>query len=370
MYGAQCYRKNPQHFKEFKHPHVDKYGKPKAPQNEKKKKKETSPSPNSSPKISPKVAIIPDKPLKGELTKDLELYKTILRLYTTKNTISADDKRLLRKHRTEHNISNEDHFLILKLLGWTEEEWEDGEKKDEDIDLEEERKILEDDDGFQIIHITRQDAKKSKERINVFSKVCTKFYETMSKAQANFTVNKIGIVVNTKAKRKYLAKKLAIQQELKHDNNELEEAWGFHGTSAESIQKISASNFLRPDELKQLNAQAQKGKKKPKHNMKEKPVELLDDGYFGKGIYFTLFSDYALWYSEERNSDQVLLSKLLPGKPYKCLKRMGGQGLMKGHHSHTSPKGNEVVIFDPDQILPRYIIYFESKEAEEREQES
>jgi len=66
----------------------------------------------------------------------------------------------------------------------------------------------------------------------------------------------------------------------------------------------------------------------------------------------------------------VLLCKLLPGKAYKCTKRMDGQGCMKGHHSHTSPKGNEVVIFDPDQILPRYVVYFESKEAEEREQES
>jgi len=149
-----------------------------------------------------------------------------------------------------------------------------------------------------------------------------------------------------------------------------QELWGFHGTSGDSIQKISASNFLHPDALKQLAAQ--KGKKKPvaKHKMKEKPPEILDDGYYGKGIYFTMFSDYALWYSEERNSDQVLLCKLLPGKSFKCTKRMDGQGLVKGHHSHISPKGNEIVIFDPDQILPRYIIYFESKEAGEREQES
>jgi len=197
-------------------------------------------------------------------------------------------------------------------------------------------------------------------------KCAPNFYETMSKAQANFTVNKIGIVVNSKTKRIYTEKKLAIQEEMK--GHDFEEAWGFHGTSSDSIQKICASNFLHPNNLKPA---AQKGKKNAaKHNMKEKPVELLDDGYFGKGIYFTTFSDYALWYSEERNSDQVLLSKLLPGKSYKCTQRMDGQGLKKGYHSHISPKGNEIVIFDPDQILPRYIIYFESKEAEEREQES
>lgn len=50
--------------------------------------------------------------------------------------------------------------------------------------------------------------------------------------------------------------------------------------------------------------------------------------------------------------------------------RMDGQGLKNGYDSHCSPKGNEVVVFSSDQILPRYIITFVSKEAEEREQES
>jgi len=49
---------------------------------------------------------------------------------------------------------------------------------------------------------------------------------------------------------------------------------------------------------------------------------------------------------------------------------MDGEGLRKGYHSHISPKGNEVVIFAPAQILPRYIITFSEKEAMEREQES
>jgi len=230
--------------------------------------------------------------------------------------------------------------------------------------------VLADENGHKIIFISKKDANQSKAHSNVFSKVCTKFYETMSKAQANYTVSKVGLVVNTKTKRKFMERKLQIQQDLSRDNAEVAEIYGFHGTSADSIQKIACSNFLHPDELKALQAAAQKGKKKAVKQKKEKPVELLDYGYYGKGIYFTLFSDYALWYSEERESDQVLLCKLLPGKAYKCTKRMDGQSCMKGHHSHIAPKGNEGVIFKPDQILPRYIIYFESKEAEEREQES
>jgi len=95
----------------------------------------------------------------------------------------------------------------------------------------------------------------------------------------------------------------------------------------------------------------------------------LDDGYFGKGIYFTLYSDYALWYASERESNQILVAKLLVGKKYNCTSRMDGQGLKDGFDSHISPKGNEVVMFSPGQILPRYIIEFSEKDAEERAQE-
>jgi len=42
---------------------------------------------------------------------------------------------------------------------------------------------------------------------------------------------------------------------------------------------------------------------------------------------------------------------------------------MPGYDSHESPKGNEIVIFEPSQILPRYIISFSSVIAEDREQE-
>jgi len=46
--------------------------------------------------------------------------------------------------------------------------------------------------------------------------------------------------------------------------------------------------FLHPSSLKKLGAA-----KKSKGKMKNKPIELLDDGYFGHGIYFTKYSDYA-----------------------------------------------------------------------------
>lgn len=65
---------------------------------------------------------------KKESSEDWNTYKTILKLYTSKNKITGEDKALLRKHQTENKISKKDHFYMLNLLDWTEDEWEDGEK--------------------------------------------------------------------------------------------------------------------------------------------------------------------------------------------------------------------------------------------------
>eukprot|EP01117_Protostelium_nocturnum_P012116 TRINITY_DN4441_c0_g2_i1.p1 TRINITY_DN4441_c0_g2~~TRINITY_DN4441_c0_g2_i1.p1 ORF type:complete len:465 (+),score=181.39 TRINITY_DN4441_c0_g2_i1:163-1557(+) len=383
MYGDRCYRKNPNHLKEFFHPHVDSNGNPKkvakksGGEDENVKKVILDEGSNgaivnnNSNQSPPKV--VAQNQAGNDVggsssSKKLEDYRNVMQFALLRNKISAEDKRKLREFRRSYDISNEDHIAILKKFGWTEDEYEDGEKKEDDIDLQEERKIL-DSGGFQIITIRKEDANKNKEFMNTFAKVSTKFYDTMSKAQANYSVTAVGVVVNAKQYETYNKKKM----ELNHKNGkDSVEEWGFHGTTQDSILKISQGGFLHPQSLKQMKlaAPVKKAPKKGKYAAKAKPVELLDDGYFGYGIYFTKFSDYAMWYSEERNSDQVLLSKIAVGKQYQCNQRMDGQGLVAGHDSHTSPKGNEIVIFNPEQILPRYVITFVTKEAKEREQES
>jgi hypothetical protein len=57
----------------------------------------------------------------------------------------------------------------------------------------------------------------------------------------------------------------------------------------------------------------------------------------GNGMYFSIYSDYAMWYSEERESDEILLSALLQGEPFQCTARMDGQGCQKGYDSQISP---------------------------------
>jgi len=161
----------------------------------------------------------------------------------------------------------------------------------------------------------------------------------MKKAQGKFKIVKLGVIVNTKLRRQFeLKKKLYIE------NSEAKATiqWGFHGSTQNSILSIAQEGFRHPDDLK----------------TKKKAVSLLDDGYFGRGIYFSLYSDYAMWYSEERGSDQVLLCSLLPGLTYQCQERMDGGDRQPGFDSHYSPKGHEIIVFESSQILPRYIITF------------
>lgn len=48
---------------------------------------------------------------------------------------------------------------------------------------------------------------------------------------------------------------------------------------------------------------------------------------------------------------------------------MDGAGCKAGYDSHFSPKGNEIIMFDPAACLPRYVIAFKAQEEKEREQE-
>lgn len=57
----------------------------------------------------------------------------------------------------------------MQQFGWSQDEWDDGEKVDDDIDLQEERAVLSDAAGYKIVTITK-DQKKTKEQEHVFAK--------------------------------------------------------------------------------------------------------------------------------------------------------------------------------------------------------
>eukprot|EP01087_Luapelamoeba_hula_P013060 TRINITY_DN3710_c0_g1_i1.p1 TRINITY_DN3710_c0_g1~~TRINITY_DN3710_c0_g1_i1.p1 ORF type:complete len:336 (+),score=63.11 TRINITY_DN3710_c0_g1_i1:506-1513(+) len=308
-------------------------------------------------------------------------YRDVVSVVLSKSKITVEERRMLRGFRRTFGISDQEHIGILKEFDWSEDQYEDGEKPDTSVELDEELAILQSPSGFGIIKLRRED-KMNEQKENVFSRVNTRFYETMSKAQANYRIKEVWVIVNRNIKETFEDKK----SEFKSQGKDINEIYAFHGSTRESIMAIANTNFFRPDELPQVDDKptpkvknkgkgAGKGKsskaggsKKTKGKKKNK-VEVLDDGFFGKGIYFSLYSDYALWYSEERQSDQILLCKLVRGNSYQCSGRMDGAGQHDGADCHYSPKGNEIILFDPAQVVPRYIITFEVKDAEEREQE-
>jgi len=112
----------------------------------------------------------------------------------------------------------------------------------------------------------------------------------------------------------------------------------FHGTKLENIPNIVQANF----DLAKLASNTG------------------DRGYYGAGIYFSEFPEVSISYGD---TGRLLLCRVLPGKSYDCSNTMLGQSLQAGYDSHrvsadAEGHGQELVIFDVDQILPCYVINY------------
>lgn len=60
-----------------------------------------------------------------------------------------------------------------------------------------------------------------------------------------------------------------------------------------------------------------------------------------------------------KDSQKLLLCQILTGKSYKCSKPAEEKSLKEGFDSHVSTSGKEFVIFDPNAILPTYVVEYE-----------
>jgi hypothetical protein len=84
-----------------------------------------------------------------------------------------------------------------------------------------------------------------------------------------------------------------------------------------------------------------------------------DSGWWGRGFYFSEYPATSLGYGSN-----MLLCRVLPGKTYDVTQRMDGQPLRTGFNSHrlqadANGYGQELVIDNPKQILPCYILHFQ-----------
>jgi len=352
MLGKPCYRKDSLHLNEYRHKKIATKlsdSKPTTVTTSTTSKKKSDDSDDEKKKVATsksdgksKVAVVndSDSDSDSEQASRIESYKSIMRCAITKGSISPEEIKMLEQLKVDNKITKKEHTQVLQQFGWSDDEYKKGKKEEDDADLAEERAILKTGKPeFKIITILGN-KKLSAEEENVYNRASMLFYNTMAKAQGEFEVAEVHVIVNTENREKFKKKKK--EHELK--GTEANEEWVFHGTSKDSINAIAKTGFLHPDKFKSAST-----------------IKVLDTGFFGKGIYFSYYSDYAMWYSNARGSNQLMLCSILRGKCFQCPKRMDGQKCKPGYDSHYSPKGSEIVVFDPDAILPRYIITFKPK---------
>jgi hypothetical protein len=110
----------------------------------------------------------------------------------------------------------------------------------------------------------------------------------------------------------------------------------FHGTSDANMENIIKTNFLR-----------------------DKIGSTTDMGYYGKGFYFSEHASMSISYS--RGNPHLLVCLVFVGKAHKMDQVIVGCAKQEGYDSHVSPDGcSEVIIFEPDQVLPCYKIKYEA----------
>lgn len=170
-----------------------------------------------------------------------------------------------------------------------------------------------------------------------FSLVQSHFSLMMTKRNMSYQVQSVDYYLNPVLIRKF--EEMQAEMSKKYPSgNESKQILAFHGTKLENIPNIVQANF----DLSKLASNTG------------------DRGFYGAGIYFSEFPEVSLGYG---NTGRLLLCRVLPGKSYDCKSMMLGQSLQTGFDSHrfgpdAEGRGNELVIFDADQILPCYVINY------------
>jgi len=162
----------------------------------------------------------------------------------------------------------------------------------------------------------------------------SQFYRLLASGfggNASVKVSKVEYIVNPPLVNKFEAKRLKLAETL--DWDQTRPILCFHGTSEDNIPNIIKHNF----DVSYVG-------------------KSTDKGFYGAGIYLSEFPGLSMAYV--RKGSKFLLCKVLLGKVYKCPGLMMGSPCTKGHHSHISPNGQEIVIFETDQILPTYIVHY------------
>jgi len=105
-------------------------------------------------------------------------------------------------------------------------------------------------------------------------------------------------------------------------------------------------------------------------------LSTLDQGWFGKGIYFTSHICYAYPYATLTKEPSILISWVVPGNVFPVSKLCLGEAIQPGYSSHfvlTAKEGriaspedvpcyDELVVGQESQIVPAFIIDVQKRE--------
>eukprot|EP01083_Nonionella_stella_P260567 888275_1 len=195
------------------------------------------------------------------------------------------------------------------------------------------RQFVEDDDGD--AHFRRCESQFMRSQHNTM-----RMRNWNGEMKLNQTIREVEYVINPRLINKFEKKKSALMEKYKfNDESELKIVLAWHGTKPQHIGSIVENNF----DLSRLSASSG------------------NTGYFGSGIYFSEYASISSGYGKG-----LLLCKVILGKAYrmKTTQQQNGRVLEEGYDSHlvvarnNNDYGQEIVIFDVDQILPCYVVKY------------
>ncbi|XP_069111870.1 uncharacterized protein [Argopecten irradians] len=323
-YGASCYRKNLLHFAEFSHPTTviskltDDDG------------SYTDELPDSEDE---------QKDKKGKTVKTDDILKRGMSLVKSYSKMSEEERKELIKKAFEAKMK------LQKELKETKDEVKSKERELQKLQdqvstglilVEGEKEALE---GTKTVRFSLQAERAYKEGSadqTHFRLAESQFYRLLSgPAGSAYRVTKVDYVVNPNLGKKFKAGREDLKKHRGEDKSY--PVLAFHGTAEKNINPICETGFKVPGDT----------------GFQHK----TDTGWYGKGVYFSEFPAYSMSYIQ--GATKLLLCQVLPGKVFQCTKLIHGAALTKGHDSHTSPDKQELVIFNGNHILPSYVVHYE-----------
>lgn len=319
-YGASCFRKNLLHFAEFSHPTAV-------------VKKVTTGSGSDTDPIDSDDEKDKKKP-KGKAEDILKRGMSLVKKYSQ---MSEAERKELIKQAFEAKQKLQDE--LKETQDKVKEKEKELEKMQHQVSsglllVEGEKEALEGTKTVYFKLMAERNHKEGSAEQTHFRLAESQFYRLLSGTNSHYTIKAVEYVVNPELMAQFKQGKEDLK---KMRGEELSyPVLAFHGTKVENITKICETGFKVP------------GEKGFKH--------ATDTGWYGKGVYFSEFPDYCMGYI--KGADKLLLCQVLPGKVFHCKKLIHGAPLSKGCDSHTSPDKKELVIFNSYHILPCYVVHY------------